>query len=425
MIYKDQTKEVLENELKIEKGIYEGILKENVSIDISRGKPCSEQLDLSNELMSILSTTVLPAGAADVRNYGGLEGLMAMREIFADILGVKPNQVIAGDNSSLKMMYDTVQSCMQFGTLGSTPWNKLDKVKFLCPSPGYDRHFTVASAFGIELVTVPINEFGPVMDIVEALVVSDASIKGIWCVPKYSNPTGVTFSDEVVERLAKMECAADDFRIFWDNAYIVHDLYDEKVTLKNIYNSCVNAETTDRVFMFASTSKITLPGAGVACFAGSEANVADIISRMKFQTIGPNKVNQLAHAQFLKDADGVRALMKKHADIIRPKFQAIINVLEDEFRDSDIASWSNPLGGYFISYNVMTGCAKRVYELCKKAGLVITTVGDTYPYGRDDRDSNIRIAPTCTNTNELDKACQILVCSTKIACLEKIVSENE
>ena len=424
MKYREQTIETLKKELKIEKDIYDTVLKEGINIDISRGKPCSEQLDLSNELLTILKDCALPTGPADVRNYGGLQGVLPMREIFADLLGVKVSQVMAGDNSSLNMMYDTVQRCMQFGVMGSTPWNKLEKVKFICPSPGYDRHFTVTSAFGIELITVPMDNDGPIMDVIESLVKSDDSIKGIWCVPKYSNPTGVTYSDAVVDRLASMECAASDFRIFWDNAYAVHDLYDESTPLKNIYDTCDNAGNPNRVYMFTSTSKITLPGAGVACFASSDANIKDVLDIIKYQTIGPNKVNQFAHAQFLGNADGVRSIMKKHADIIRPKFQAILNVLEDEFGGSDIASWSKPLGGYFISYDVMNGCAKRVYELCKNAGLVITTVGDTFPYGRDDKDSNIRIAPTFTNTNELDKACKILVCSTKIACIEKIMADK-
>lgn len=425
MIYREQTKETLMSLLAEEQAKYAKILKENVSIDISRGKPCAEQLDLSMPMLNIIKSTAdLPTAGADIRNYGGLEGLMGIRELFGEMLGVNANQVIAGGNSSLNMMYDTVQRCMQFGVLGGTPWNKLDKVKFLCPSPGYDRHFTVTAVFGIELITVPMDDNGPVMDVVEMLVRDDASIKGMWCVPKYSNPTGVTYSDEVVDRLANMKCAADDFRLFWDNAYVVHDLYDTSTPLKNIYDTCVAAGNPNRPFMFTSTSKITLPGAGVACFASSEENIKDAIKTMKFQTIGPDKLNQYAHLQFLKNMDGVRAQMKKHADIIRPKFETILSVLEDEFGGSDIARWTKPLGGYFISYDVMNGCAKRVYELCKNAGLVITTVGDTFPYGRDDNDSNIRIAPTFTNTNELDKACQILVCSTKVACLEKLVAEK-
>lgn len=425
MIYREQTKDFLIEELNKEKQIYDDIVKQNIKIDISRGKPCREQLDLSMPLLNIIkSVEDLPESGADIRNYGGIEGIMGMRELFGEILGVKATQVLVGGNSSLNMMYDTIQRCMQFGVLGSTPWNKLEKVKFLCPAPGYDRHFSVTAVFGIELITIPMDDNGPIMDVVEALVANDASIKGIWCVPKYSNPTGITYSDEVVDRLASMKTLAEDFRIFWDNAYVVHDLYDESTPLKNIYDACVAKGNPNRVFMFTSTSKITFPGAGVACFASSEENIKDALKTMKFQTIGPDKLNQYAHLKFLKNMDGVRAQMKKHAEIIRPKFETILNVLEDEFSGSDIASWSNPKGGYFISYNVLNGCAKHVYELCKNAGLVITTVGDTFPYGKDDNDSNIRIAPTFTNTNELDTACKILVCSTKIACIEKIISEK-
>ena len=373
----------------------------------------------------INSVDDLPQEGADIRNYGGIEGLQGMRELFGEMLGVKAENVLVGGNSSLNMMYDTIQRCMQFGLNGSTPWNKLDKVKFLCPAPGYDRHFSLTAVFGIELITIPMDENGPIMEVVESLVANDEAIKGIWCVPKYSNPTGIVFSDEVVDRLAKMPTKANDFRIFWDNAYVVHDLYEGTVPLKNIYTACVAHGNPNRVFIFASTSKITFPGAGVACFASSEENLKDALKTMKFQTIGPDKINQYLHLKFLKNMDGVRAIMKKHATIIRPKFDTILNVLEDEFgENSDIANWSNPKGGYFISYNVLNGCAKKVYELCKNAGLVITTVGDTFPYGKDDNDSNIRIAPTFTNTNQLDTACKILVCSTKIACIEKLINEK-
>ena len=426
MIYRDKTKDFLENELAKEKAIYEDILKQNIKIDISRGKPCKEQLDLSMEMLNMInSVDDLPQEGADIRNYGGIEGLQGMRELFGEMLGVKAENVLVGGNSSLNMMYDTIQRCMQFGLNGSTPWNKLDKVKFLCPAPGYDRHFSLTAVFGIELITIPMDENGPIMEVVESLVANDEAIKGIWCVPKYSNPTGIVFSDEVVDRLAKMPTKANDFRIFWDNAYVVHDLYEGTVPLKNIYTACVAHGNPNRVFIFASTSKITCPGAGVACFASSEENLKDALKTMKFQTIGPDKINQYLHLKFLKNMDGVRAIMKKHATIIRPKFDTILNVLEDEFgENSDIANWSNPKGGYFISYNVLNGCAKKVYELCKNAGLVITTVGDTFPYGKDDNDSNIRIAPTFTNTNQLDTACKILVCSTKIACIEKLINEK-
>ncbi|MDE6565797.1 MAG: aminotransferase class I/II-fold pyridoxal phosphate-dependent enzyme, partial [Clostridia bacterium] len=406
MIYRDKTKDFLEKELAKEKANYEEILKQNVKIDISRGKPCKEQLDLSMEMLNMINSVAdLPEDGADIRNYGGIEGIYGMRQLFGEMLGVKAENVLVGGNSSLNMMYDTIQRCMQFGVNGSTPWNKLEKVKFLCPAPGYDRHFSLTAVFGIELITIPMDENGPIMDVVEKLVANDDAIKGIWCVPKYSNPTGIVFSDEVVDRLAKMPTKAEDFRIFWDNAYVVHDLYDGTVPLKNIYTACLANGNPNRVFIFASTSKITFPGAGVACFASSEENLKDALKTMKFQTIGPDKINQYLHLKFLKDMDGVRAIMKKHAAIIRPKFDTILNVLEDEFgENSDIANWSNPKGGYFISYNVLNGCAKKVYELCKNAGLVITTVGDTFPYGKDDNDSNIRIAPTFTNTNQLDTA---------------------
>ncbi len=426
MIYRDKTKDFLEKELAKEKAVYEDILAQNIKIDISRGKPCKEQLDISMEMLNMInSVDDLPKEGADIRNYGGIEGIPEMRELFAEMLGVKAQNVIVGGNSSLNMMYDNIQRFMQFGVLGGTPWNKLEKVKFLCPAPGYDRHFSLTAVFGIELITIPMDNNGPIMDVVEKLVAEDDSIKGIWCVPKYSNPTGITFSDEVVERLAKMPTKASDFRIFWDNAYVVHDLYENTAPLKNIYTACVAHGNPNRVVIFASTSKVTFPGSGVACFATSEENVKDALKTMKFQTIGPDKINQYLHIKFLKNMDGVKAHMRKHAAIIRPKFDTILNVLEDEFgNDSDIANWSNPKGGYFISYNVLNGCAKKVYELCKNAGLVITTVGDTFPYGKDDNDSNIRIAPTFTNTNQLDTACKILVCSTKIACLEKLISEK-
>lgn len=362
MIYRDKTKDFLENELAKEKAIYEDILKQNIKIDISRGKPCKEQLDLSMEMLNMInSVDDLPQEGADIRNYGGIEGLQGMRELFGEMLGVKAENVLVGGNSSLNMMYDTIQRCMQFGLNGSTPWNKLDKVKFLCPAPGYDRHFSLTAVFGIELITIPMDENGPIMEVVESLVANDEAIKGIWCVPKYSNPTGIVFSDEVVDRLAKMPTKANDFRIFWDNAYVVHDLYEGTVPLKNIYTACVAHGNPNRVFIFASTSKITFPGAGVACFASSEENLKDALKTMKFQTIGPDKINQYLHLKFLKNMDGVRAIMKKHATIIRPKFDTILNVLEDEFgENSDIANWSNPKGGYFISYNVLNGCAKKV-----------------------------------------------------------------
>lgn len=426
MLYNDLDVKALEAELGKEKKVYADLVAAGVSIDISRGKPCTEQLDLSMPMLnSIGGVEDLPIGGADIRNYGGLEGLNGIRKMFADILEVEPSNVIASDNSSLNLMYDTIQRFMQFGVNGGTPWNKLDKIKWICPVPGYDRHFAITELFGIEMINVPMDENGPIMSVVEELVANDSAIKGMWCVPKYSNPAGITYSDEVVDRIAGMKCAADDFRVFWDNAYVVHDLYDTTDRLKNILAACAEKNNPNRPIIFTSTSKVTLPGAGVSCFATSEENIKDALKTMKFQTIGPNKVNQYMHLLFLKDANGVKAQMKKHAEIIRPKFEAILNALDEAFADSDIAQWNKPNGGYFISFNVLNGCAKRVGELCKGAGLVITSVGATYPYNKDDLDSNIRIAPTFTNTDELDMACKILIASTKVACIEHILADKK
>lgn len=426
MLYKELDIKVLEAELDKEKKVYADLVAAGVSIDISRGKPCTEQLDLSMPMLNIIGGVEdLPTGGADIRNYGGLEGLSGIRKMFADILEVEPSNVIASDNSSLNLMYDTIQRFMQFGVNGGTAWNKLDKIKWICPVPGYDRHFAITELFGIEMINVPMDENGPIMSVVEELVANDSAIKGMWCVPKYSNPAGITYSDEVVDRIAGMKCAADDFRVFWDNAYVVHDLYDTTDHLKNILSACAEKNNPNRPIIFTSTSKVTLPGAGVSCFATSEENIKDALKTMKFQTIGPNKVNQYMHLLFLKDASGVKAQMRKHAEIIRPKFETILNALDEAFADSDIAQWNKPNGGYFISFNVLKGCAKRVGELCKGAGLVITSVGATYPYNKDDLDSNIRIAPTFTNTDELDMACKILIASTKVACIEHILADKK
>lgn len=426
MLYKNLDIAALEAELQKEKKVYADLVAAEVSIDISRGKPCKEQLDISMPMLNIIGGVEdLPTTGADIRNYGGLEGLTGVRKMFADILGVATANVIASDNSSLNLMYDTIQRFMQFGVNGGTPWNKLDEVKWICPVPGYDRHFAITELFGIKMINVPMDENGPIMSVVEDLVASDASIKGMWCVPKYSNPAGITYSNEVVDRIAGMVCAADDFRVMWDNAYVVHDLYDTTDSLKNILTACAEKKNDNRPIIFTSTSKVTLPGSGVSCFATTEENIKDALKSMKFQTIGPNKVNQYMHLLFLKDADGVKAQMKKQAAIIRPKFETILNALEEAFAGSDIAQWEKPNGGYFISFNVLNGCAKRVGELCKGAGLVITNVGATYPYNLDDMDSNIRIAPTFTNTAELDMASKILITSTKVACMEHILASKK
>lgn len=424
MLYRQLNKDEINEQLKSLREQYEAVQKEKLNIDISRGKPCKEQLDISMPLLNVIDdVTKLPQNGMDLRNYGGIEGYAGMRKIFADMLGVDASNVICGNNSSLNMMYDTVQRYMQFGVMGMTPWNNLNKVKFLCPSPGYDRHFAICEVFGIEMIAVPMDEHGPVMSIVKELVANDESIKGIWCVPKYSNPTGITYSDEIVDALASMECKAKDFRIFWDNAYAVHDLYESGDSLKNLFEACTLAGNVDRVLMFSSTSKITFSGAGVAALAASEANIKDILKTMQFQTICPNKINQYAHWLFLKDIDNVKNIMRMHADIIRPKFDKVLAVFDEQFADSDIAVWSKPRGGYFISFDTLEGCAKRVGKLCKDAGLVITTAGATYPQGIDDKDNNIRIAPTFTKTSELDAALRVFVLAVKIASLEKLSRE--
>ena len=419
---RDMSKSELNEILSREREKYDAFLKEGLKMDISRGKPCKEQLDQMMPLLDILNSET--EFTTDYRNYGILQGIPELRKIFADMLGVEMDNVIVGSSSSLNMMYDTIQRCMQFGICGSTPWNKLDKVKFLCPVPGYDRHFAITEHFGIEMIAVPMNEAGPDMNIVEALVASDPSIKGIWCVPKYSNPTGITYSDEVVERFAKMETAAEDFRIFWDNAYCVHDLYDDRQdSLANLMTLLIQYGNEDRVYMFTSSSKITFPGSGVACMACSQKNVKDTLSHMKFQTIGSNKIVQYGHALFLKDIDNVHELMRKHAEICRPKFDTVLASLRCGLDGMGIAKWTEPNGGYFISLDVMEGCAQRVWTLCHNAGLTITDAGSTYPLGIDDKDSNIRIAPTFASNDELDVALELLVTCVKIAAIEKLLEK--
>lgn len=418
MKYTNLTKEQLSELLENQKKQYEEIAAKGYKVDIARGKPCNAQADLSLDMLSQPEPISFPK---NYLNYGMLEGIPEMRKLFAELLGLEPAQIIVGGNSSLNMMYDAIQRAMQFGILGNTPWNKCDKIKFLCPVPGYDRHFAITQHFGIEMINIPMDDNGPNMDLVESLVVNDESVKGIWCVPKYSNPSGVTYSDEVVQRLATMPVAAKDFRIFWDNAYCVHELTDTPAVLANIMAIAKKAGNEDRIFEFASTSKITFAGAGVACFGASEANIKDALSHITFQTISYDKVNQYRHFVFLKSTDNIKKIMDAQMQVIKPKFDAVINALEQSFGDDcDIAKWTNPKGGYFISLDVLNGCAKRVAELCKNAGLTITGAGATYPYGRDDNDSNLRIAPTFTNGEDISIATDILVSCVKLACLEKL-----
>lgn len=405
---------------------YETYCAKGLSLNMARGKPSSAQLDLSMSMLDVIpsSASCTAENGTDLRNYGVVDGLPEAKALMASLLDDEPENVIVFGNSSLNIMYDTIMRCWVFGTLGATPWSKLDKVKFVCPVPGYDRHFGVTEAFGIEMAPVPMTEDGPDMDAVEELVANDSSFKGIWCVPKYSNPGGVTYSDDVVRRLASMKCAAEDFRIFWDNAYTVHHLYTdaaEQDQLLDIAKACKEAGTPNRYFKFASTSKITFPGSGVAAFAASADNIADTKKLLGAQTIGHDKINQMRHVLFLKDAEGVAAHMAKHAEIIRPKFELVLKMLEEGLAGTGCGSWSNPRGGYFISFDAPEGTAKRIVSLAKDAGVTMTGAGATYPYKQDPRDSNIRIAPTLPPLEELEAAIEVFLCCVKLAAVEKLL----
>lgn len=425
MSMNDMTKEELLKEKDRASAQYEDLRALNLKLNMARGKPGSNQLDISYGLLDIITSKDAMKGedGMDIRNYGVMDGIAECKKLMADMLETTPDNVIVYGNSSLNIMYDTVSRSMTHGVNGSTPWSKLDKVKFLCPVPGYDRHFCVTEFFGIEMINVPMNSDGPDMDMIEKLVADDASIKGIWCVPKYSNPTGISFSDEVVKRMAALKPAAEDFRIFWDNAYCMHHLYsDDKDSLLNILEECDKAGNPDMAYVFGSTSKITFPGGGVAAVASSKANIAFIKKQMFVQTIGHDKINQMRHVKFFGDINGIEKHMEKHAELIRPKFETVIDTLEKELGGLEIGDWTSPKGGYFISFNTLEGCAKRVVELCKEAGVEMTGAGATYPYGNDPYDSNIRIAPTLPTTEELKQACEVFVVSVKLASIEKLLS---
>lgn len=405
---------------------YDSYKAKKLKLNMARGKPGTEQLDLSLEILDCInsSESCKSECGVDCRNYGMIDGIPEAKKLFADMLEVSPSEIIIGGNSSLNMMYDTVSRAMTHGILGSIPWCKLDKVKFLCPSPGYDRHFAVTQHFGIELITVEMKSDGPDMDTVERLVESDPSIKGIWCVPKYSNPEGITYSDEVVDRFARLKPAAKDFRIFWDNAYCVHHLGEKHDELKNILLALRENGNENMVYIFGSTSKISFPGSGVAMMAASEENIESIKKQLAFQTIGPDKLNQLRHVRFFKNLKGIEEHMKKHAAIIKPKFEAVISCFERELAGTGLAEWTNPNGGYFISVNTMDGCAKRTVELCAEAGVSITPAGATFPYGIDPRDRNIRIAPTYPPIDELKTAVELFALCVKLAGVEKLIAEK-
>lgn len=400
--------------------------KKGLGLDLSmaRGKPESSQLDLSVPMLDVVNknTPFIGEDGMDFRNYGVLSGTMEAKKLFAEILDVKPENIVIYGIASLSLMYDTVSRAYIKGILGSTPWSKLDKVKFLCPVPGYDRHFTICEFFDIEMINVPMNDDGPDMDMIEKMVAEDESIKGVWCVPKYSNPSGIVYSDEVVRRFANLKPAAKDFRIYWDNAYCIHHLYpDNQPEILNIVKECAAAGNPDMVYEFCSTSKITFPGAGVSAMAASEANIAETVKYLGVQTISHDKLNQLRHALFFPNMETLKAHMMKHADIMRPKFEKVLEMLEAELGDTGIAEWTKPIGGYFISFDGLEGTAKRIVSMCKDAGIVMTGAGATYPYGKDPKDSNIRIAPSFPPMDELVEACEVFILCVKIACIEKLL----
>ena len=423
--YPDMTKDELRAELEDVTAQYEVIRQAGKKLDMSRGKPNREQLDLSMGMLSVDPAELVKAeDGTDTRNYGVLTGLPECKRLFGDLLGVPASQVIVGGQSSLQLMYDAVSKALLLGVYGGAkPWGRQSAVKFLCPVPGYDRHFAVCESLGIEMINVPMFEDGPDMELVRDYVETDPSIKGIWCVPKYSNPGGVTYSDDVVRAFAALKPAADDFRIFWDNAYIVHDVDEEGDTLLNIFDACAEFGSEDMVYEFASTSKITFPGSGVAVMAASENNVAFLTKQLGFQTIGYDKINQLRHVKFFGSAEGVREHMKKHAALLRPKFACVLEHLDREIGSRGIGSWPVPRGGYFVGFECIPGTATRTYNLCRDAGLTLTGAGAPFPYGKDPKDSIIRIAPSFPDVAMLEEAMKLFCLCVRMAALEHFLAE--
>lgn len=427
MSYKEMTREEL---LKLREELaarYESKKGLGLSLNMARGKPETSQLDLSIPMLDEVDENTVFVGedGMDVRNYGVLSGIREAKQFFADMLDVKEENIVIYGTASLTLMFDTIARAYIKGILGSTPWCKLDKIKFLCPVPGYDRHFTICEYFGIEMINIPMDENGPDMDMVEKYVSEDPAVKGIWCVPKYSNPSGIVYSDEVVRRFANLRPAAEDFRIYWDNAYCVHHLYrDNQPEILNIVTECEKAGRPDMVYEFCSTSKITFPGSGVSAMAASPANIKETVQFMSAQTISHDKVNQLRHVMFLSSKENLMEHMMKHADIMRPKFEKVLEMLDNELSDADIAKWTKPLGGYFISFDAMDGCAKKIIDMCEAAGVVMTGAGATYPYGKDPKDSNIRIAPSFPPMDELIEACEIFIICVKLVSIDKILESK-
>ena len=405
---------------------FQGYKEKGLKLDMSRGKPSIAQLNLSMGMMDVFhsESDLKCEDGTDCRNYGVLDGIPEAKRLLASIAEVNPNNIMIFGNSSLNVMYDTVARAYMFGLLGHTPWCKLDKVKFLCPAPGYDRHFKITETFGFDLITIPMHEDGPDMDMVEEYVNNDPAVKGIWCVPKYSNPQGIVYSDETVRRFANLKPAAADFRIFWDNAYVVHHLYeDRQAEILNILDECEKAGNPDIVFQFCSTSKVSFPGAGIAAISASEANIADIKKRLTIQTIGHDKINQLRHVAFFKNIDGIRAHMMKQAAIIRPKFELVENLLNEEIAPRGIGKWVSPLGGYFFGFEALDGCAKQIVAKCKEAGVVLTGAGSPYPYKNDPKDSVIRIAPTYPSREDLEEAAKVFVTVVRMVSVDKLLEK--
>lgn len=422
--YTEMSETELKEQLAVLTKEYEAAKAKGLKLDMSRGKPSPAQLDVSNEMLDIVNseTGCVSDSGTDCRNYGIMEGIPEARQLMGDFLRVPKENVFVCGNASLNIMYDCVSSAMLFGIMGSTPWCHLDKVKFLCPVPGYDRHFKITELMGIEMINIPMTENGPDMDMVEKLVSSDSSIKGIWCVPKYSNPQGIVYSDETVKRFAALKPAAKDFRIYWDNAYALHYIYDENIEIPEILSECAKAGNPDLVYEFCSTSKISFAGGGISAIASSEANLKWISKRMNVETISYDKINQLRHARYFKNGDGLRVHMRKHAEFLRPKFDVVLETLDRELTGLGAGSWMKPMGGYFISFDAVPGCAKAIVNKCKEAGVVLTGAGATYPYGKDPDDSNIRIAPSYPTLEELKQAAELFTLCAKLATVEKLLA---
>lgn len=422
--YQKMTKDELLKEKESLEAAYKEWQKRGLSLNMARGKPSEEQLDFTMPMMDVLnsSSDLFSEDGTDCRNYGGMDGIPEAKRFMAGLMGVDPKNVLVYGNASLNIMYDTISRSMTHGVMGSTPWCKLDKVKFLCPVPGYDRHFKVTEFFGIEMINIPMTESGPDMDLVEKYVSSDEAVKGIWCVPKYSNPQGISYSDETVKRFAALKPKAEDFRIFWDNAYVVHHLYeDDQDEILDIISECEKAGNPDMVYEFCSTSKISFAGGGVAALAASEANLDFIKKQFTVQTIGYDKINQLRHVRYFKDMDGVKKQMMKQAAVMRPKFEMVESVLENELGGLEIGSWVKPKGGYFICFEALEGCAKSIVAKAKEAGVTLTGAGAPFPYGKDPKDSVIRIAPSFPTMDDLKMAAEILVVCVKLASVEKLL----